>query len=46
MAGWSWPLAPLAALLNNITESRTDMFKLCYTVRKPAGHEASGIGPW
>lgn len=44
--GWSWPLAALCALLNNLTELRTDCFKLCMVMRKPPARQANSIGVW
>lgn len=44
--GWCWPLASLCALLNNVTENRTDCFKLCVVMQKPRPRHASGIGVW
>jgi len=42
----AFPLAPLAALLNNFVEARTDLFKLIKGMQRPRPKEASDIGPW
>lgn len=43
---WSFPLAPLCALVNNVIEMRSDAFKLCYTCQRPIASKAGGIGVW
>ena len=40
------PLAAFWALLNNITELRTDAFKLCRLHQRPFNVEAASIGAW
>ncbi|KAJ2610541.1 hypothetical protein H4S08_003574 [Coemansia sp. RSA 1365] len=42
----AWPLAPLAALVNNWLELRTDAAKICGAMRRPAPCRAESIGPW
>ncbi|KAJ2776385.1 hypothetical protein H4R18_005693, partial [Coemansia javaensis] len=42
----AWPLAPLAALLNNWLELRTDAAKICSAARRPAPRRVETIGPW
>ncbi|XP_041375586.1 anoctamin-10-like isoform X2 [Gigantopelta aegis] len=42
----AFPLAALWALLNNITEIRTDAFKMCRIFQRPFAESASGIGAW
>ena len=42
----AFPLAALWALLNNITEIRTDAFKLCCIFRRPFAEAVSSIGAW
>jgi len=41
-----WPLAPIAALINNWVELRSDAIKICVHTRPPIPHRADGIGPW
>ena len=41
-----WPLAPIAALINNWVELRSDAIKICVHTRRPIPHRADGIGPW
>jgi Ca2+-binding EF-hand superfamily protein len=40
------PIAPLLALLNNITEIRTDAYKICNLYRRPVWEPCAGIGAW
>ncbi|KAJ1726102.1 hypothetical protein LPJ61_005419, partial [Coemansia biformis] len=42
----AWPLAPLAALLNNWLELRTDAAKICSATRRPVPRRVETIGPW
>ncbi|KAJ1849117.1 hypothetical protein LPJ70_000657 [Coemansia sp. RSA 2708] len=42
----AWPLAPLAALLNNWLELRTDAAKICSATRRPMPRRVETIGPW
>jgi hypothetical protein len=42
----AFPLAPLAALINNIVEMRTDAFKLLGTMKRPHPRTAKNIGNW
>ncbi|XP_076449306.1 anoctamin-10-like [Babylonia areolata] len=42
----AFPLAALWALLNNVTEIRSDAFKLCRVFRRPFAESASSIGAW
>ncbi|KAI8813590.1 calcium-activated chloride channel-domain-containing protein [Cladochytrium replicatum] len=42
----SFPLAPVFALINNLTEIRIDAFKLVYIYRRPFGLRAVDIGLW
>lgn len=44
--GWVWPLAPLFALLNNVIELRSDVFKLYTSTRRPGARSYTGIGQW
>ena len=48
IALWSivWPLIPLACLVNNWFEVRTDSVKICTSRRRPIPHRADSIGPW
>lgn len=41
-----FPTAAFWALLNNLTEIRTDGFKLCYIHRRPFATQCQGIGAW
>ncbi|KAI9506155.1 calcium-activated chloride channel-domain-containing protein, partial [Coemansia spiralis] len=42
----AWPLAPLAAFLNNWIELRTDAAKICGATKRPIPHRVDTIGPW
>lgn len=42
----AFPVAPLAALLNNLVEMRTDGIKLMKTTQRPHYEGASDIGSW
>ncbi|KAJ2847220.1 hypothetical protein IWW36_003964 [Coemansia brasiliensis] len=42
----AWPLAPLAALLNNWLELRTDAAKICSATQRPPSRRVESIGPW
>lgn len=42
----AFPLAPLFALINNITEHRLDAFKFVTRYRRPVPKKAAGIGSW
>eukprot|EP01118_Nematostelium_gracile_P016687 TRINITY_DN6970_c0_g1_i2.p1 TRINITY_DN6970_c0_g1~~TRINITY_DN6970_c0_g1_i2.p1 ORF type:complete len:691 (+),score=181.45 TRINITY_DN6970_c0_g1_i2:70-2073(+) len=42
----AFPLAPLAALLNNLIEVRTDGFKLLMGLQRPHPRSANSIGIW
>ncbi|KAJ2451263.1 hypothetical protein EV183_003717 [Coemansia sp. RSA 2336] len=42
----AWPLAPLAALLNNWLELRTDAAKICSATQRPPARRVETIGPW
>lgn len=44
--GVVWPLAPLAALINNWIEMRGDAVKICVDVKRPIPSRAESIGPW
>lgn len=44
--GIVWPLAPLAALINNWIELRGDAAKICVDTRRPIPSRAESIGPW
>lgn len=44
--GVVWPLAPLAAMINNWIELRGDAVKICVDVRRPIPKRAESIGPW
>lgn len=44
--GIVWPLAPLAALINNWIELRGDAVKICVDMRRPIPSRAESIGPW
>ena len=41
-----FPWVAFAALVNNITEQRSDAFKFCHVNQRPFPSEANGIGPW
>jgi hypothetical protein len=41
-----FPLAAVWALLNNITEIRSDAFKMCRVFQRPFSESASNIGAW
>lgn len=41
-----WPLVPLAFLINNWVELRSDFVKICMECRRPTPLRAQGIGPW
>lgn len=41
-----FPLAAVWALLNNITEIRSDAFKMCRVFQRPFAESASNIGAW
>jgi len=42
----AFPLAPFAALLNNLVEGRSDLIKLFKGMQRPHPREASNIGTW
>ncbi|KAJ2104006.1 hypothetical protein GGI09_000354 [Coemansia sp. S100] len=42
----AWPLAPLAAFLNNWLELRTDAAKICGATKRPIPRRVDTIGPW
>ncbi|KAJ2657065.1 hypothetical protein IWW48_004716 [Coemansia sp. RSA 1200] len=42
----AWPLAPLAAFINNWLELRTDAAKICGTTKRPIPRRVDTIGPW
>ncbi|KAJ2841380.1 hypothetical protein GGI22_007916 [Coemansia erecta] len=42
----AWPLAPLAAFVNNWLELRTDAAKICGATRRPIPRRVDTIGPW
>ena len=42
----SFPLAPLLAFINNLTEIRGDAWKLCKGFQRPQGAQAEDIGSW
>jgi anoctamin-10 len=48
VALWSiaWPLVPLACVVNNWIEVRSDAVKLCTSRRRPIPQRADSIGPW
>ncbi|KAI0299290.1 calcium-activated chloride channel-domain-containing protein [Russula brevipes] len=48
VALWStiWPLAPLMALLNNVVEFPSDVFKILTHFRHPLPKRTDTIGPW
>jgi len=41
-----WPLTPIAALINNWVELRSDAIKICVHTRRPIPYRADSIGPW
>ncbi|XP_060568462.1 anoctamin-10-like isoform X2 [Ruditapes philippinarum] len=41
-----FPLAAVWALLNNVTEIRSDAFKMCRVFQRPFAESASNIGAW
>lgn len=41
-----FPLAAVWALLNNITEIRSDAFKMCRVFQRPFAESAANIGAW
>ncbi len=41
-----FPIAPLAALLNNLIEVRVDAFKFAGLMRRPQCRDTAGIGAW
>lgn len=41
-----WPLTPLAFLINNWIELRTDAAKICVEMQRPTPSRADTIGPW
>jgi anoctamin-10 len=41
-----WPLLPLACVVNNWIEVRSDAAKICTSQRRPVPHRADSIGPW
>ncbi|RIA88636.1 calcium-activated chloride channel-domain-containing protein [Glomus cerebriforme] len=41
-----WPLTPIAALINNWVELRSDAIKMCVHTRRPIPCRADSIGPW
>jgi len=41
-----WPLAPVASLVNNIIEIRSDWFRLTENCRRPRSVRVDSIGPW
>lgn len=42
----AWPLAPVAAFINNFVEIRGDAFKLAINSRRPVPQRADSIGSW
>jgi len=42
----AFPLAPLCALINNVTEIRADAFKLCDNCARPTPKPAGSLGAW
>ncbi|KAJ2159322.1 hypothetical protein GGF46_003114 [Coemansia sp. RSA 552] len=42
----AWPLAPVAALVNNWAELRTDAAKISSAARRPVARRVDSIGPW
>lgn len=45
---WSivWPIIPLACVINNWIEVRSDSAKICTSRRRPIPHRSDSIGPW
>jgi anoctamin-10 len=41
-----WPLAPLAAFLNNVVEVRADPLAIAYHCRRPIPQRADSIGTY
>lgn len=41
-----FPTAAFCALINNVTEIRTDSFKMCRIFRRPFSRTAANIGVW
>ena len=41
-----FPMAAFWSLVNNLTEIRTDAFKLCRTFRRPFSQPTASIGVW
>jgi len=41
-----WPLAPVASLINNIVELRSDGFRLTQNCRRPRSVRVDSIGSW
>ncbi|CAN8071527.1 unnamed protein product [Agarophyton chilense] len=46
MFGLSFPLAAVINMLNNVIESRTDLYKLLVVQKRPDADEAENIGVW
>ncbi|GBB95120.1 hypothetical protein RclHR1_02480019 [Rhizophagus clarus] len=44
--GVAFPLAPLFAWINNLTEVRSDGFKYIKTLQRPVGFQAQDLGMW
>eukprot|EP00997_Jenningsia_sp_PLL12_P002329 NODE_139_length_2389_cov_64.923932_g121_i0.p1 GENE.NODE_139_length_2389_cov_64.923932_g121_i0~~NODE_139_length_2389_cov_64.923932_g121_i0.p1 ORF type:complete len:753 (+),score=267.26 NODE_139_length_2389_cov_64.923932_g121_i0:25-2259(+) len=42
----AWALAPVAAIVNNFLEIRSDAFKLCYGSRRPVPRPDGDVGEW
>jgi len=42
----AWPLAPVAAFINNFVEIRGDAFKLAVNSRRPVPQRVDSIGAW
>lgn len=42
----AFPAAPIAALINNMIESRSDLVKLMKSMQRPHPREAANIGTW
>ena len=43
---WAFPLAPAAALLFNLIETRAGAYRLTLHRQRPVAHKAGGIGVW
>lgn len=41
-----WPLVPVAFLVNNWVELRSDFVKICVECKRPAPLRSDSIGPW